>query len=119
MSLDKEELKRMTDLLRSGATMTAEHCPACNSPLFRVGGQLRCPKCNKQVVIVKEGEEDKTLGGLTALNEVEQTLIVKLYECTQDLREEKNPARILELGTSLNVWLDALERVKRIQRILS
>ena len=116
LSLDKDTMNRMSDLLRSGATMTAEHCPACNSPLFKVGGQLRCPRCNKPVIIVKEGEEEKTVVSMTTLSDLEETLLGRLNECNLDLKEEKNPTRVVEIGTALNLWLSALERVRRIQR---
>jgi uncharacterized Zn finger protein (UPF0148 family) len=99
--------------------LTARHCPACDTPLFQVGEQLRCPRCNKAVVVVKEGEEEKTVVGLTTMNDLEQTLLMKLYEYTQDLKEEKNPAKMLELGAAINVWLEALERVRRMQRTFS
>ena len=116
MSLDKDTMNRMSDLLRSGATMTADHCPVCNSPLFQVGGQLRCPRCNKPVVVVKEGEEEKTAVSIATLSDLEQTLLGRLNECNLDLKEEKNPSRVMEIGTALNLWLSALERVRRIQR---
>jgi len=96
--------------------MTAEHCPVCNSPLFQVGGQLRCPRCNKPVVIVKEGEEEKTAVTFTTLGDLEETLLARINECNLELREEKNPSRAIEVGTQLNMWLSALERVRRIQR---
>jgi len=65
---------------------------------------------------VKEGEEEKAVVSHTTLAALEQTLIAKINECNFDLTEEKNPSRLIEVGTALNMWLSALERVKRIQR---
>jgi UPF0148 protein len=116
LATDKEQIKRMSELLRAGATMTSEHCPECNTPLFRVKGQLICPKCNKPVVIVKEGEEESTTMTLSVLGSLEKTLLLKLQESDRGLQHAKDLDEAKELGTLLNVWLEALERLKRVQR---
>jgi len=109
----------MSDLLRSGATMTSEHCPECNTPLFRVKGQLICPKCNKPVVIVREGEEQSTVMTLSILGRLEKTLLLKLQESDQGLQETRDLDEERERGTLLNIWLEAMERLKRVQRRFS
>jgi len=109
----------MSDLLRSGATMTSEHCPECNTPLFRVKGQLICPKCNKPVVIVREGEEQSTVMTLSILGRLEKTLLLKLQESDQGLQEARDLDEERERGTLLNIWLEAMERLKRVQRRFS
>jgi len=44
-------IKRMTELLRGGATMLGEHCPLCGSPLFRLrSGEIVCPVHGRVVV---------------------------------------------------------------------
>jgi uncharacterized Zn finger protein (UPF0148 family) len=106
----------MSELLRSGATMTSEHCPECNTPLFRVRGQLMCPKCNKPVVVVKEGEEENTAISFSVLGSLENTLMFKLDESSKSLREAKNLDEERELGNLLNIWLEAIERLKRVQK---
>jgi len=106
----------MSELLRAGATMTSEHCPECNTPLFRVKGQLLCPKCNKPVVIVREGEEQSTAMTFSVLGSLEKTLLLKLQESDQGLQETRDLDEARELGTLLNIWLEALERLKRVQR---
>jgi UPF0148 protein len=109
----------MSELLRSGATMTGEHCPECNTPLFKVKDQLMCPRCNKPVVIVREGEEQSTEMTLTVLGSLEKTLLLKLQESDQGLREARDLDEARELGALLNIWLEALERLKRVQRSFS
>src|SRR5207245_187669 len=48
-----EDVKRMADLLKSGATMLSDVCPECGNPLFRVKGDIFCAKCNKPVVYAR------------------------------------------------------------------
>lgn len=99
--------------------MTSEHCPECNTPLFRVKGQLICPKCNKPVVIVREGEEQSTVMTLSILGRLEKTLLLKLQESDQGLQEARDLDEERERGTLLNIWLEAMERLKRVQRRFS
>jgi len=66
--------------------------------------------------MVREGEEETTAISLATLGDLEQTLLARINECNLELREEKNPSRVIEMGTELNMWLSALERVRRIQR---
>jgi len=119
LSRDKKQIERMAELLRSGATMTSEHCPECDTPLFRVKGQLMCPKCNKPVVIVREGEEQSTIMTLSILGSLEKTLLLKLQKSDQELQEAEDPEKAREVGTLLNIWLEAIERLKRVQRSFS
>ena len=99
--------------------MTSEQCPECNTPLFRVKGQLMCPRCNKPVIIVREGEEQSTVMTLSILGSLEKTLLLKLQESDKSLREVKDIDEARELGNLLNVWLEAIERLKRVQRSFS
>jgi hypothetical protein len=66
--------------------------------------------------MVKEGEEETTAISLATLGDLEHTLLARINECNLELREERNPSRVIEIGTELNMWLTALERVRRIQR---
>ena len=47
-----DTVKRMAELLKSGAKMLAEHCPKCSSPLFDIKGKTYCIDCNRSVVIL-------------------------------------------------------------------
>ena len=63
----------MADLLRQGATLTDLSCPVCASPLFRLkDGTLWCAKCEKKVIVVKEGEEPEKASGM-AYDKLEAT----------------------------------------------
>ena len=111
-------MKRMADLLKSGATMIFEHCPECNTPLFKINDEVWCPKCNKRVIIVKEGEE-ASVAGMLLLDDAEKTIMAKLQETSLWIRNEKDPSKLRELGSLLSTWLEALERLRRIQGKMS
>jgi len=116
MSDEKRQLKRMADLLKSGATMLSDHCPECSSPLFKIHDEVWCPNCNKRVIIVKEGEPIPDLVGLTLLDDVKRIVLAKLQENTQQIKNERDPAKLQELGNLISTWLEVLERLKRIQK---
>jgi uncharacterized Zn finger protein (UPF0148 family) len=98
------EVKRMADILRSGATMLFEQCPECNSPLFKIRDEVWCTRCDKKIIFVKE-EEDITKATMSLiLNDVEKTLLLKVQEC-----------EIQEIGNLLYLWLEALDRINRIR----
>lgn len=113
---NEENVKRMADLLRSGATMLEYNCPVCSSPLFRIKGEVWCPKCNKRVIISREGEETQvTIQPL--LNETEKIILLKIQESCQQIAEEKDIAKLERLSSLLAKWLDVLERTRRIQKL--
>ncbi|MFC4405318.1 Sjogren's syndrome/scleroderma autoantigen 1 family protein [Haloarchaeobius iranensis] len=42
---EREQTRRMSELLLKGATMTNRHCDRCGDPVFRQNGQEFCPSC--------------------------------------------------------------------------
>ena len=115
MSNDAAQMNRMADLLKSGATMLFEHCPECNTPLFKIKEDVWCPSCNKRVIIVEEGEESKVTS-LLVLEDTEKTVMTKLQEINQKIRNEENPTKLLEMGQLLSKWLEIVETLKNIQK---
>jgi UPF0148 protein len=115
MSNNDEQMKRMTDLLKSGATMLFEHCPECNAPLFKIKGEMWCSICNKRVIIVKEGEETK-ITSMLLLEDTEKTIMIKLQEISQEIRNEITPSKLLEMGTLLLKWLEILEKIRNLRK---
>jgi len=109
------EVKKMAELLKSGATMLSETCPECGTVLFKVGDGIICAKCNKPVVIVKATEEAPKVIGERVLEKVEQTIYAKIRE-TNDLMAKENDAdRLIQLGTVLSNWLTALEKIRKLK----
>ena len=113
---DDPHIKRMADLLRQGSTLTDLACPACASPLFRLkNGELWCEKCQKKVIVVKEGEEPKITRS-QALDSLEATLMIKVQEIQNKMQNEQNPEELEKLGKTLSGLLENLERTRKIKK---
>lgn len=121
-----EDVKKMADMLRRGATMLSEQCPVCNSPLFKLHDEIFCVKCNRRVVIVKEGEEVPEVkeepkvqpaASPVVSATIEEAALTKLQEITSQARSEKDPVRLQQLGSSILTWLEVLEKVRKMGRL--
>jgi len=109
------EVKRMADLLRSGATMLQETCPVCATPLFRLGKDTFCPKCNRPVAIVKSAEEEVRLASQQVLDNLEQVTLQKIAELQPAIKNEHGLAPLRELGEALKTYLSALEQIRKLR----
>ena len=117
MSQKEKHIKRMADLLRQGATLTELACPACASPLFRLrSGDLWCAKCEKKVIVVKEGEDPSKITGLIVLEKLEATLLVKVQEIQNKMEHEQNMEKLQKLGAVLSGLLENLEKIRKTKR---
>lgn len=113
---DAAKMRRMVDLLRSGATMLADVCPICSSPLFKLkSGEVYCPGCEKRVVFVKEGEDVAKATQIQVISELTSTASQKLMELTNMAKYENDVDRLYELGRCVLTWLEIFERVRKIQ----
>ena len=112
---DNELIKQMADLLKSGATLLNEHCPQCNSPLFKVKGNVRCLRCNKSIVTVKEGEE-QSIATTNLLNDVEKVTLTKINEVSNQIMDEKDISNLERLSSLLVKLLEALEKMQHFQK---
>lgn len=109
------EVKRMAELLKSGAAMLQETCPECQTPLFKIGGQIRCSKCDRQVIIVKSGSEETEFLGGRILEGLEQTILAKIQEADVAMKNENDPDRLGNLSNLVLDWLTALEKVRQLK----
>ena len=110
-------IKRMAELLRQGATLTDMSCPACNSPLFRLkDGTLWCVKDEKEVIIVKEGEEPPKPASNAGLETLETTLLEKVQEVQNKIKHTENVDELQGLTATLSNLLDSLEKAKRMKK---
>lgn len=108
----------MADLLRQGSTLTELACPACASPLFRLRSRdLWCAKCEKKVIVVKEGEEPARIKGSMVLDTLEATLLAKVQEIQDKMQKEENVEELQKLGTVLSGLLENLEKIRKTRRI--
>ncbi len=116
MSKKPKDLQHMADLLKQGATLTELACPACASPLFRFkSGELWCAKCEKRVVVVKEGENAQKATGQTQLTALESTILAKIQTVEKRLRVEENPEELQKLNDVLASLLENLEKLKKMK----
>jgi UPF0148 protein len=109
------EVKRMADLLRSGATMLKETCPVCATPLFRLGKDTFCPKCNRPVAIVKSAEEEVRLASQQVLDNLDQAILEKIAELNAAIKNEHGLTPLRELGEAVKTYLSALEQIRKLR----
>jgi UPF0148 protein len=106
----------MADLLRQGSTLTDLACPVCASPLFRLkNGDLWCGKCEKKVIVVKEGEEPKAASS-AMMDKLEMTLLAKVQAIQEKMDHEENPEELQKLNTALSGLLENLDRIRKTKR---
>lgn len=116
MSNEEPPVKRMADLLKAGATMLFEHCPQCGSPLFKIQDEVWCTNCDKRVLIIKRSEDLPDTATTTLLSDIETTVLSKLQDVHQRVRDETDVSHLEALGTLLSTWLEVYEKVKKIQQ---
>ncbi|MFA5364674.1 MAG: Sjogren's syndrome/scleroderma autoantigen 1 family protein [Candidatus Bathyarchaeia archaeon] len=117
MSNDSENIKVMADLLRQGATLTRYACPACSSPIFKLkSGDMWCSKCQKRVIIVKEGDPEPEVNKKPAFSNLEATLLKKIDELETRLSQETDPEKLTTLGTTLSALLENLDKIRNMKK---
>ena len=109
------EVKRMADLLRSGAAMLQETCPVCATPLFRLGRDTFCPKCNRPVAIVKSAEEEVKLASQQVLDNLDQAILEKIAELNAAIKNEHGLTPLRELGEAIKTYLSVLDQVRKLR----
>ena len=109
-----EELRRLSDLLKSGATMLSEACPECHIPLYKKEERIFCPKCNKSVVIVDSPEDEQQLSESLTLKNLEETILYRLYEANKTLKISSDYKEIRRISDSIALWLTILEKLKQL-----
>jgi UPF0148 protein len=116
LSQKEKSIKSMANLLRQGATLTEFSCPVCASPLFKLAsGELWCEQCQKRVIKVSEGENvaEATRPTLAAL---ECTILTKIQEIDEKMKEENDPEKLQKLGATLTTLLENLEKVRKTKK---
>jgi len=107
----------MADLLRQGATLTEYSCPACSSPIFKLkSGELWCAKCQKRVIVVKEGETPEEATKPIVMSQLESTVLAKIQEVEAKIKVEKDPAQLEKLSATMASLLENLEKIKKMKR---
>jgi UPF0148 protein len=114
---EENHIKQMANLLRQGSALTNLACPACSSPLFKLkNGDIWCAKCQKKVIILKEGEEPTKITTNITLNTLETTLLTKIQQIQTKIQHEKRTEELQKLSTTLTELLENLEKIKQIKK---
>jgi len=108
-------VRRMAELIKSGATMLSENCPDCKVPLFRLKGEVFCPNCGRRVLLVRSEEEVAGAAATVALTGVEETIMARITGLNERLRTETDPEELQRLGSLLSMWLDILGKVRSLK----
>lgn len=110
------DMKSMADLLRSGATMLSRSCPECGTPLFQLkSGETICAICQRQVVIVPEGEEATAEAGVQ-LQPVEKALVEKVVSVGKAMQDEEDAERLKALSELLDSLLGNLKKLRETRK---
>ena len=116
---EEEYIKKMADMLRKGSTLTDLACPACSAPLFRLkSGEILCVKCEKKVIIVKEGVDPEKIKNTIILENLEKTLLTRITEIQSKLQNETNIQEIEKLSLTLSTLLESLDKTRKTKRNL-
>ncbi len=116
LSKKSTDIQHMVDMLKQGATLTELACPACASPLFRFkSGELWCAKCEKRVVVLKEGETAEKAVGQARLQGLEETILTKIGAVERKIREEEDVEELQKLNAALTSLLENLEKLRRMR----
>jgi len=117
MSSKSNDLQIMADLLRQGATLTELSCPACASPIFKLkSGELWCAKCQKRVIVVREGQTPEEAAAPIVMSSLESTVLAKIKEVEARIKEENDPAQLEKHSATLATLLENLERIRKMKR---
>jgi UPF0148 protein len=112
---DDTSVKKMADLLRRGATMLADACPQCGSPLFKVGDDIYCVKCDRRIVYADSEQEVETQAVMTLIPELRETLIGKLKSLNELVDSETDIEALTKLANLMVLLLQSLHRLENMK----
>ncbi len=105
-------VKKMAELLRRGATMLAESCPQCGSPLMKVEDDIYCATCDRRIVYANSDEEAETQAVKVLIPQLRETLIRKLSSLTNVLETENDTEALTKLANLMVLLLQALHKLE-------
>ncbi len=115
--IDRDSVvRKMAELLRGGATLLADTCPLCNSPLLKLpSGDIVCP-VHGRVFIARTEEEVAEAGVVGTLTELEKSIVMALSKLINSIRRGDTSG---DIARDVILWLDALERIERIRSAIA
>jgi len=114
---DKKEasVKRMAQLLQQGASMLADGCPQCGSPLLKVGDDIYCALCDRRIVYASSEEEVEAQSVKELLPNLKETLLLKLRTLNDIIEKEDDTETLTKLATLMVLLLQALDGLKKMK----
>lgn len=111
---DKKDtsVKRMAQLLQQGASMLAEGCPQCGTPLLQVGDDIYCAMCDRRIVYASSDEEVESHAVKELLPQLKETLLMKLKTLNDLIEKEDDTETLTKLANLMVLLLQALDRLK-------
>ena len=76
---------------------------------------LWCGKCEKKVVVIKEGEEPQKASSAT-YNKLEATLLAKVQGIQDKIQSTDDVKELQKLSITLSELLDNLEKVRKMKK---
>lgn len=115
--IDKNHIRKMADLLKSGATMLSITCPRDKAPLFKLKtGEVICPICGTRFYIVQSEAEHATVTASIALDSLERNIVNKINQINELLSTLNASSVSKEMLESLKLWLEILEKIENLRR---
>lgn len=112
-----EVVKRMSELLRSGAVMLDIACPLCGTPLFRLrSGEVVCP-VHGNVKVVKSDSEAVEVRSQVVLDRLESLATDRISRIMEAMSKEDLEDEEIKLLGYLEKWLEVLERARRLKQV--
>lgn len=112
---DDTSVKKMADLLRRGATMLADACPQCGSPLFKVDDDIYCVRCDRRIVYAESDEEVETQAVRILIPELKETLIGKLKVLNDLVESETDVEALTKLANLMVLLLQSLHGLENLK----
>ncbi len=107
-------IKKMAELLRQGATMLAQGCPQCGSPLMKVGDDVYCATCDRRIVVVDSQEQIEVQTVKALIPELHEILLKKLKTLSDVIEAENDTEALTKLANLMVLLLQSLERLEGI-----
>jgi len=111
---DDSSVKKMAELLRHGATMLAQSCPQCGSPLMQVEDDIYCATCDRRIIIAEDDEEAEAQAVKVMLPQLRETLIRKLSSITDEIEATNDVEALTKLANLMVMLLQALHRLENM-----
>lgn len=116
---EREQTRRMSELLLKGATMTNRHCDRCGDPVFRQNGQEFCPSCQGGEQAAAQQEQQQQQQQQQSASELETEAAPELDEASESEPTTGGPTRARDTTPSEAAELPDQSRApdrERVQR---